>query len=103
VKLTATVATGSSRMSPHETDHSSTADTRRGYPAMLELTGLTSDDAPVVNATAASVMAATTPAVRPSCRNTAHAAVTRQMPVMSTDTSDMPSAPPSTRTGTAIR
>ena len=70
---------------------------------MFELTGWTSDDAPVVKATAARASAATTPAARPSCRNTAHADVTRQAPVMDTDTRSMPRVPPSTRTGSASR
>ena len=70
---------------------------------MLELTGWTSDEAPVVKATAASARAATTPAVRPSCRNTAQADVTRHDPVTSTDTTSMPRVPPSRRTGRASR
>ncbi len=70
---------------------------------MLELTGLISDDAPVVKATSARVAAATRPAVRPSWRKTAQADAARHDPVTRTDTSGMPIAPPSPRIGRAIR
>jgi hypothetical protein len=81
----------------------STAVASSGYPAMFELTGLIMLAAPVVKVTAANASAATRPAVRPSWRNTAQTDVIRQVATMATETSDIPSQPPSTRTGTARR
>ena len=57
----------------------------------------------VVNVTAASATAATSPAVLPDWRNTAQADMSRHVPVMSTDTRPIPNAAPNSRTGAAIR
>ena len=70
---------------------------------MLELTGSTSEDAPVVNVIVASTTAASTPATGPSWRKTAHAATRTQLPTMRIDTRGMPTSPPSNRTGAANR
>src|SRR4029453_15883416 len=70
---------------------------------MLELTGLTRLAAPVVKATAASTTAATSPARRPSWRNVAHAAPTRHVPVMAIEVPSMPTVPPRSRRGRAMR
>lgn len=70
---------------------------------MLELTGCTNDDGPVVKATSASRAAAASPAVRPSWRKTAQTAMVRHDPVMRSDTSGMASGAPSTRISSAIR
>ena len=55
------------------THQPSTTVASRGYPAMLELTGFTSDGAPVVKAAIASSPAATRRPPCPSWRNTAQA------------------------------
>ena len=70
---------------------------------MLELTGSTSEDAPVVKVIVPSTTAASTPAAGPSWRKTAQAAMRTQLPTMNTDTRGMPRSPPSSRTGAASR
>ena len=90
-------------MSPAATAHMTTAVARSGYPAMLELTGLTSEAAPVVKVMSASPAAAMSAARGPRRRWTTQATMTRHEPVMRIDTSGMPMAAPNARIGAASR